>query len=652
LIENTAYLKEQSYKNCRIKLSSSIGTSFIANTNFKYLKNGGKNKCNGCAIAVQTSYGWRLGLFLSFDPDTDTLKCFIWDGKRIELKEGGWAPYFVFLDLLKNAKNESISNHFKFYVMALNPKHNRIHFLNQVSGPCYGKRSLSPDIINSVDGCIQGSKFGPDLLFPFHVQPPKPSDMISVTLLNTRNIYFPKKNSFHSKKKKLMAKFATFSKPPQRSFDYLPRDVFLLTKSDYITHGFPNISCKDLYLVPYLFYDIDQVKFGLVDNAGLKKIMSLSANCTVDQHNKQVDLYAKTKIALLNIDQRQNPQGMNICVVEKQPALMDAGNPNYDTVTIQKCEKYNFLPDFECAIVSNFVGGNQDMYGAVTVSRWIRWPYIPTLTLKDANLLLKTFGDGYGSRDRAACIGQNLYLGRRASNTAARPAFNNGPGQVNNAEYTRQNWAKVCQPTAEAVTNHLSHQATTTARWLDSIMYSALESVFIGDEEYEQNCNTVGVCRVKIVTQGKPGHCISFANGIHVDSNDALHRDDTTKIRSMYEPYLDSANVEEKMAAEYLDQRVQLFGGFSLPTTCAYTLLQGNKHLCSGIDGEYFFYFVMTGLGCAVRFEDDCCHMFYGDLFSHCTALALFVDDKGIVHYKDSPVNDRMFAWGAGGRNK
>jgi hypothetical protein len=79
------------------------------------------------------------------------------------------------------------------------------------------------------------------------------------------------------------------------------------------------------------------------------------------------------------------------------------------------------------------------------------------------------------------------------------------------------------------------------------------------------------------------------------------------------------------------------WGPIGISTTCVYQFVgqvESDEVLC---------FFLLDGLGTAVRMNSHICHMFFGHLFSHRTALPIIIRDGKVV-YKDQ--NFQVFAWG------
>ena len=80
---------------------------------------------------------------------------------------------------------------------------------------------------------------------------------------------------------------------------------------------------------------------------------------------------------------------------------------------------------------------------------------------------------------------------------------------------------------------------------------------------------------------------------------------------------------------------------YTKATTCAYQFISKEED-----NIEFIQYFLMRGLGACVRQGSHTSHLFYAGLFSHCTAVPLFVKDNKIFFHDNNETN--IFAWGGG----
>jgi hypothetical protein len=112
---------------------------------------------------------------------------------------------------------------------------------------------------------------------------------------------------------------------------------------------------------------------------------------------------------------------------------------------------------------------------------------------------------------------------------------------------------------------------------------------------------------------------------------------DLDDIRQLLEPHLGSPDIHVQKAVDYLQRWID-WGPMGMSTTCVYQFV-GHQIKRD----EVISYFLLDGLGIAMRMNSHLCHMFFGHLFSHRTALPIIVRD-GKTHSKDP--HFQVFEWG------
>ena len=153
------------------------------------------------------------------------------------------------------------------------------------------------------------------------------------------------------------------------------------------------------------------------------------------------------------------------------------------------------------------------------------------------------------------------------------------------------------------------------------------------------NRNYRGYASISLCTAGDdsiPGFC----NTNHRDKKD-WHKGITdackARINSEKEDPKSMYEKERQKYAQHLLSNV----GLGMPTTCGYYLIYNENDF----DEEKFVgYFMMPGLGCAVRLRSSYYNHFHGYSFDHFTAVP-YVKQFNQVHFAHSGVN--MMAWGA-----
>jgi hypothetical protein len=157
----------------------------------------------------------------------------------------------------------------------------------------------------------------------------------------------------------------------------------------------------------------------------------------------------------------------------------------------------------------------------------------------------------------------------------------------------------------------------------------------------------LGICRRKILTMGLLKKCLGFANTPHTDHFDYYSKAMQRELVDCYASYLTCSHRRNKLCAEYLQRWVEQYDGFCCPTTCGYLFsgrLNGDQSKI-----EIIQYFLMEGLGFAVKFSDATVHHYYGNQFAHNTAVCVAIGSGGLVSYKSDPSSSdsfRIFAWG------
>jgi len=155
-------------------------------------------------------------------------------------------------------------------------------------------------------------------------------------------------------------------------------------------------------------------------------------------------------------------------------------------------------------------------------------------------------------------------------------------------------------------------------------------------------------CRISILT-------MDFCNTHHLDANDKYAEPQQSRMFSKMfdaeEAYLDyegDPNCEEEFHEkfDYLLNLMTLGEGFSTDTTCGYQFLEKDP---SPGSVQFKQYFDLAGLGIFVKLCDNSTINFFGNIFSHCTAVPIAVIDgeRAVVPSVDKGLC--VFAWGASG---
>jgi hypothetical protein len=371
----------------------------------------------------------------------------------------------------------------------------------------------------------------------------------------------------------------------------------------------------------------------------LKILFSFSDQLLPPQHDEKLKELQTTEIELHCLDLNDHPGGARICTVNEK-----------EFIKLGKQDTFQFLPasnsmlpgaDEGCYMLERFTGGNEQLPSqAVMVSRWCQWPYdMQQVDCKTAEFFVSAYKSGFGSRSCTEVIGLNLYQGTRQGHMAT-PDLTRGPGEAIHHQYHRQYYCDMLLSQCETILSTLTRQAKNLARAFDPIIYRLLLTSQDDDP-------VLGVCRRKILTMGLLARCLGFANSSHTDHFDFYSLAVQEELIGYFKSYLSSPHSCNKICAAYLQRWVDQYEGFCRPTTCGYVFsgsLKGNP-----LKIRIYQYFVMEGLGLAVRFMDETVHHFYGNLFAHNTAVCVAIGSNGKVSYKSDPFKSetfRVFAWG------
>jgi hypothetical protein len=537
----------------------------------------------------------------------------------------------------------------------------RVKFLNQICGPRPGGGcvALASGLVNPKDGGIQCSSLGPDFFLPFkHL----PSDSKPLACSSSAHKCFmprvdttskvtpfppkPFKVSSSRKKRKMMQDCdAPFAKEGYQSFDiHAQTAVFvenLASNKDGIFDALSN-ECTTklgLFYVPYLERAcpvVGDVCFGLLSKVSLQELFSFSDQLLPAQHDVKVSELQTTEIILHSIDLQDHPAGVRFCTVDPRDFTDLRSQPSMDFIepsSSRVCQG--------SLISTGFIGRNEELPAeAVMVSRWCGWPNEEhEIGNETAEFFVSAYKNGFGSRKCTQVIGLNVYQGKHQGEIAT-PDLTRGPGEGVNHQYYRKVYTDILLPQCETIVSKLAREAMTMGRSLDPIVYRLL--AMSQDED-----PVLGVCRRKILTMGLLAKCLGFANSPHTDHFDFYPASDQQKFIESFRSYLEAPQLRNRVCASYLKRWVDQYNGFCRPTTCGYVFSGSLKGDASRV--QIFQYFLLEGLGFAVRFMSEIIHHFYGDLFSHNTAVCVAIGSDGMVSYKSNPSNFesfRVFAWG------
>jgi hypothetical protein len=584
----------------------------------------------GVVVAVKEQEDdWRLGMLVAVT--NDSLHFFEWTGVPFwnTHSDAGWDEYegcFSFKQLLLSDVQE-------------------FRFLNQTYGRRAGGMSLTDGLLNVGDGKVQCSTIGPDLLLPPSVKIPNKYSQATKLFRKTRQSpvatqlpsLMKKRSLGVSRKRNKNRDYPVFAKPTRQTLGHLEVGCILVEDMGAACRIDVDARHLDemLIAVPYCCREpvgwFAEVPWRSVE----KHILPRSGFITPDSHDLLLENLQSSEIFMKHVDISEYPNGLRVRVVpeeyfnnqdvasfrtsSKSPRIVlakESGEPHVPLI----CHDG---PAMTTQVVpSNFTG--------LPVSHWIRCreanPF--DITLDDMSLLKKAYSHGYGSRLTTKVVGFNLYQGIRQRGNRAAPSPVEGPGQSAFSQFYRMAYKPIFQFKAEKVTNPLGRAAIHVASVLDPVLHSVFPASYAN--------TALRFCSQKIITFGKLGKTLGFCNTRHTDKGDVVKVRDLADMRQLLAPYLDATDQRIKNSVNYI-QRWLDWGPIGISTTCVYQFVglgDSDKVLC---------FFLLDGLGIAVQLNTHVCHMFFGHLFSHRTALPIIVR-LGKVHYRDP--NFQVFAWG------
>jgi len=585
----------------------------------------------GAVIAVKEQCKeWRLGMLLAVTDDF--LFFFEWTGVpfwQIRL-DAGWDEY---------------KDCFCFKKMLLLDVHD-FRFLNQTYGERPGGRPLVNGLTNNQDGKLQCSSEGPDLFLPPSVKIPGGYSQQASLLRNlrsspvaTRLPVLMKKRTLvasSSKRRKRRSDKPVFSKFPKKSLGHLVVDCILVEDqgpAQRIDVGKQHFT-ETLIAVPYCRREpvgwFAEVPWKSIQ----QHILPKSGLITPEFHDLLLKKLQSSEIFTTHVDISKCSEGLRIRVVPKEffdeknvdsfqtssiaPRIVmakEAGEPHDPQISVGPLMTDKFVASYHTGL---------------PVSHWIRCkeanPF--DLSMEDMSLLKKAYGPGYGSRLTTKVVGFNLYQGTRQKGNRAAPSPIEGPGRSAFSQFYRMAYQPIFQFKAEKITNPLGRAAIYVASILDPVLHSVFPA---------SNANTaLRFCSQKIITFGKLEATLGFCNTRHTDKGDVVKVGDLAVMQQLIDPYLRSTDRIIAKSANYI-QRWLDWGPIGISTTCVYQFVGKDA------SDEVLCFFLLDGLGIAVLLDTHVCHMFFGHLFSHRTALPIIIRG-GKVFYKGQDF--QVFAWG------
>jgi hypothetical protein len=648
VVGGSTFLSIVTFENQRVCIDreNSMPVTFIESHNLNKVEEKGA----GRAIAVHVGEGKaHLGFVVSIQVMAGNVTLFYqrWTGGTND----ALVPLVCLLP--ENATwEDSYQHHFapENFTFSLDSKRAGwpiVKFLNQICGPRPGgsQRVLAEGLRNEIDGCTQCSSQGPDVFLPIRLWSDyKPIACLASakkciwssagTKLKVITPLAPPPRKLNGRSRKRQKRLAQFAQEVYMPYDGISQPVVFVE----------NLECTSkfgLFAVPYLLKSspgdgVGDVYFGLLEKVQLNKLFSFSDLLLPAEHDDMLKKLQTTEMKLHCLDLRNYPAGVRFCTVNKKNFTDLRRLPG-----IKDLVASDGMVSRDCCMLSSFLGGNEELPAeAVMVSRWCGWPYEQDVSVDVADLFVSAYKTGFGSRKCTKVIGLNLYQGVHQGESATAD-MTRGPGEGVNHQYYRQEYTDLLLPVCETILSTLTTAAKNHARALDPIVYRLL--MMSQDED-----PVLGVCRRKILTMGRLAKCLGFANSPHSDRLDFYGVPEQKQFIAFFTRFLlDPPSSRNRTCAEYLQRWVHQYGGFCRPTTCGYVFLGSLKGDTSKI--EIFQYFILEGLGFAVRFMSESLHHFYGKMFAHNTAVCVAIGSDGRVSYRSNPSNSEtflVFGWG------
>jgi hypothetical protein len=569
-----------------------------------------------CAIAIFYDDIWHLGMIAALPLKDDLLHYFEWIGGEFE-------------NLPSNARWQDYMKYFVFKSL----KNATVVFLNQINGCMAGNRSIKQDLINKVDKGVQHSLLGCDLLIPDYVVIPYKNYFSTTTIhaplfsvTETLPSLFKPYCNNQLKRKRIARHFSNKStrKDHVHTIIYVQDIPSLRTKVDK-SHAIGG----GIIPVPFLM-EKNKSKFAYLHVDDIKKLKKNIHGRSFEDHDNFLHNNNCGIETLLILDEHSFKHHLSIHLI---PNMIEAE-------LLQKC---HVLQASSPVIVTEEFDSVQEqcafVKGSVEVSTWVRCKEANhhDVTRDEVDVYFKAYSYvGYGNRNTVKSVGFSKFLGLKNEGNRSMPTPVAGPGTLSDVQYHRARYNPLYQAVAEKSSNVLAAAAESTSRALDVNIHSILPN---------HKCppgygnNILGTCHKKIITSGVPNKWLGYACCQHVDTVDKYKGEKKIAVTKMKESLKGSPLCYDKKIENYIKSFEQ-FGPFGRKTTCVYQFIgkESNKEC------KVIIYFLMQGLGIAVKFDSHLCHSFFGYLFTHCTALPVIVVDGRVYYHHEEIV---IFAWGA-----
>ena len=578
-------------------------------------------KGRGLAVAVREktdNSSWYLGIVFDILPLQNLISYYEWNGKSFNTlsSKTDWGLYSTCFRL----KTVSLSN-------------TRVIFVNQFWGRRAGDVPLSASLVNKSDGKLQCLTSGPDVLLPVSIRGDYKGRVLHPPSLSVSQKLL-RKNA----RKEHNKYFACASK----NMDH-QKDTFYIEDLGQQRIDPGTATNEELLSVPYLArpkrkcciltqhpkqckIELSYALFAVVPMKVLKQqLLKRHLEVIPEEHDKILDRIKVDQTEYLEVDEIMHSQGIRLRLVKT--AFFQHNAP------LDKHSCPLIAHGFESGPVYDPVSTCTGELG-ICISQYIRCSEANPVdvTFDDLKTIREAYGNGFGNRRVSVNIGHQMFQGKRTKKNPSLPSPVQGPKMSSQNQIYRKFFHGPLQVKAEKMTSHLGGKAVSVASMLDCSVHSVLPG--------GRSRTNLLACRKKILTFGKEGECVAFANTKHSD-RDGLSQVDEGKIYARMNQAKKSSIVAVQKKAEYVSRWKQ-YDRLGVSTTCVYQAVSNIRD-----EHSYHLYFLMDGIGIAVRLHSHILHMFYGHSFSHHTAVTCLIVG-GKVTYSHDMFN--IFAWGAGGK--
>ena len=583
-------------------------------------------RCHAAAVKVKGHAEWSLVCI--HELNFESLTYYQWIGPSTKNANGDMVPSFLAsLYCNSHSSKPNIMEHFKGQKKSIH-EIDDIRYLNQVMGPGFKPSNC----INPVDKKLQCSSEGPCLLIPvakywqkeaMQEFPPGAACKRSIGRssfgLGPSFVKSPGKGTKRRKCKCGVSCQANgcYSCNSVLSLDVNPSFDHLQQATLYVQDS-PLRLCagnEKTLAIPYI---TQPGKFRFICYKQYNKVKRALNGLDIDQYESELDKTDGYSLQYFMLDERVYTSGLRICLV-----------PN----------STEFAPDKPFPQLWSQCGPIDATTDGVVIGRWLRDSSLHCMELDSflCNILEDSLGEGYGNRSHSICIGRYANIGKR---TSGRPGQSPvcGPKAAIDHCYYRQHHDPLFQPLINKVVNRLIQAAVTfgcrSFPTEHSVLYGGLDRSVL-----------LRAGAIKLLTQGLRGQSHGFGNTCHVDRRDQVSKKDQDNIRALVGTEEDEEDVPLRIREKkkHICNFASLYG-LSAPTTCIYQFVLGST-MPSSVD--IIQYFLYDGFHAAIRFGSHVGHSFFGNLFSHRTAVCVVVlNGKVYLSFDDWAVN--VFAWGNG----